>query len=366
MKYEDALQRGYLVLADISGYTAYVAGVELAHANDILSDLLQVIVERFSTLLTISKLEGDAVFAYAPAASLPRGELLLELLESTYAAFRDRQTAVKRQTTCDCNACRRIPDLDLKLLAHFGEYLRQDVGGTPELLGTDVNLAHRLLKNHVSEATGWRAYMLFTAASLAQLGLDLPGAHVQAETYEHLGEVQTYSFDLHERYQALTEARRVFVSAEEADLVLTQDFAAPPPVVWDWLHDPLKRTRWMHERTWKAGARPGGRTGVGARNHCAHGGATLVETILDWRPFDYMTAEQWPNPKIRMVETVRLEALPGGGTRMFDHIKMEIGRAHWLMRPFIRHLITRQVKYKSDEIHAGLARMIEAEGEDDD
>jgi hypothetical protein len=229
--------------------------------------LLQIIVERFSPLLTISKLEGDAVFAYTPEATLPRGELLLDLLESTYVAFRDRQMGIKRRTTCECNACRRIPDLDLKVLIHYGDYLQQDVGGIAELLGSDVNLAHRLLKNHVSEATGWRAYMLFTEQSLTHLGVSLPEAHAQIEAYDHLGDVQTYSLDLHERYQALTDARRVFVTAEEADLVLVQDIVAPAPVVWDWLNDPQRRTRWMHERTWQAGARPGGRTGVGARNH---------------------------------------------------------------------------------------------------
>lgn len=335
--------------------------MELAHANGILSDLLQIIVEHFGTLLTISKLEGDAVFAYAPESNLPRGELLLELIESTYAAFRDRQMAIKRQTTCECNACRRIPDLDLKLLTHYGDYLRQDVGGIPELLGSDVNLVHRLLKNHVSETTGWRAYMLFTANSLAHLGVSFPEAHAQIETYEHLGDVQTYSVDLHERYQALTDARRVFVTAEDADLVLTQEFSAPAPVVWDWLNDPLKRTRWMHERTWKAGERPGGRTGVGARNHCAHGSTSLVETILDWRPFDYVTAEQWPEPKARMVETIQLKTLPDGRTRMSDHIRLELDQMPWVKRPFVRHVVTREAQYKSDEIHAGLARMIEAE-----
>ena len=269
--------------------------------------------------------------------------------------------AIKRRTTCECNACRRIPDLDLKVLIHFGEYLRQDVGGIAELLGSDVNLAHRLLKNHISEATGWRAYLLFTEQSVAHLGVSLPEAHAQIEAYEHLGDVQTYSLDLHARYQALTEARRVFVAAEDADLVLTQDIAAPAPVVWDWLNDPQKRTRWMHERTWTAGARPGGRTGVGARNHCAHGSSTVVETVLDWRPFSYVTTEQWPDPKTHMLETIQLETLADGRTRMSDHIKLEMDQMHWLARPFIRHLITHKVQYKSDEIHAGLARMIEAE-----
>jgi len=34
-------QHGYLILAEISGYTAYLAGVELDHAHDILTDLLE-------------------------------------------------------------------------------------------------------------------------------------------------------------------------------------------------------------------------------------------------------------------------------------------------------------------------------------
>ena len=58
-------QHGYLVLADISGYTAYLAGVELDHAHEILTDLLTTIVNLFKTVLTISKLEGDAVLLYA-------------------------------------------------------------------------------------------------------------------------------------------------------------------------------------------------------------------------------------------------------------------------------------------------------------
>ncbi len=38
---EKTTQYGYLVLADISGYTSYLAGVELDHAHEILTDLLE-------------------------------------------------------------------------------------------------------------------------------------------------------------------------------------------------------------------------------------------------------------------------------------------------------------------------------------
>ncbi|MEK7327512.1 MAG: DUF2652 domain-containing protein, partial [Chloroflexota bacterium] len=83
------IQHGYLVLADISGYTAFLAGTELDHAHEVMSELLELIIERFTTVLTLSKLEGDAVFAYAAESKLPRGETLIELLESTYVTFKD-------------------------------------------------------------------------------------------------------------------------------------------------------------------------------------------------------------------------------------------------------------------------------------
>jgi hypothetical protein len=185
-------QHGYLVLADISGYTAYIAGTELEHAHEIISDLLEVILGKFRPLLTLSKLEGDAVFCYAPESALPRGETLLELVEATYVAFRDRREGVRRHTTCTCRACQSTPMLDLKFMVHHGDFIVQDVAGIRELAGSDVNLIHRLLKNHVSEATGWKAYALFTEAGLDHMGVRPTSLVEQPEAYEHLGEVKTF------------------------------------------------------------------------------------------------------------------------------------------------------------------------------
>ena len=205
---------GYLVLADITGYTSYVASTEIEHSQEVLAELLELIVDRFKTLLTLSKLEGDAVFSYVPKASLSRAETLLELMESTYVAFRDRVEATRRRTTCECNACRAIPTLDLKFIIHSGDFIVQDVSGIHELLGSDVNLVHRLAKNHLAETTGWRAYVMFTEKALADLGIPPEGMQAQAEGYEHLGQVQTYSLNLRQRYQELVDQRVAFVSPE--------------------------------------------------------------------------------------------------------------------------------------------------------
>src|SRR3989442_15505112 len=137
---EQKPQQGYLVLADISGYTSYLAGVELDHAQGVLTDLLETIVASFKSLLTISKLEGDAVFGYVPESQVSRGETLIEFVEAGYMAFRDRLDGIRRRTTCTCDACRAIPSLDLKFIIHHGDYMTQSIAGIHELVGSDVNL----------------------------------------------------------------------------------------------------------------------------------------------------------------------------------------------------------------------------------
>ena len=68
-----------LVIADISGYTSYLAGVELDHAQDILADLTGAVVRALRPTFRLAKLEGDAAFAYvvtdAAAAAGPEPEL---------------------------------------------------------------------------------------------------------------------------------------------------------------------------------------------------------------------------------------------------------------------------------------------------
>lgn len=200
---EQKTQTGYLVLADISGYTSFVAQTEIEHADIAISNLLEAIIEQLSKLLTISKLEGDAVFAYVEEGKLPDGNTLLELIDHTYLAFRDQAEALSRKSTCPCRACRAIPTLDLKFMVHHGNYLIQNVAGIKDLLGTDVNLIHRLAKNHVTESMGWNSYALFTNQGLESIQIDKSAFTRQIESYEHLGDVETYVMDMHVRYQGM-------------------------------------------------------------------------------------------------------------------------------------------------------------------
>ena len=337
-------QHGYLVIADISGYTSFVAETELEHSQAILSELLELLVSRFQPTMTISKLEGDAVFAYAPEEVFVRGETLVDFIESIYVAFRDKQLSIKRATTC--NACRNIPSLDLKFFLHCGDYIQQTIADRKELVGSDVNLVHRLTKNHLTEATGWRAYMMFTGQCLDRIGLDLAGAYVQMEEYEHLGEIKTFNVDLHQRYQEITAARRIILDEKDADITLQTDFSTPPAVTWEWIHNPEKRNTWNGGHvTWSTGDRPQGRPGIGSSNHCAHGKSVSIEVIVDWHPFEYYTAHSFENGKHTITETIRFEALPNGGTRVHDTLKMLSPLPRFIRRAGLKYVIVTQNHY---------------------
>jgi len=349
-------QHGFLVIADISGYTSFVAKTELEHSHEILAELLELLVDRFQPLMTISKLEGDAVFAYAMAGVFARGTTLIDFIEATYVAFRDKQVSMKRKTTCTCNACRNIPTLDLKFFLHCGDFIQQKVANIRELVGSDVNLIHRLTKNHVNEAVGWRAYIMLTEQCCNDIQVNLEDAHIQMEEYEHLGEIKTYNINLHQRYKEITDQRRIVLEEKDADLILRTDFPTPPAVTWEWIQDPDKRNQWNGGHIhWSLGDRPKGRAGVGASNHCAHGKSLSTEVVVDWRPFEYVTTNSFENNKLTFTETVRFEPLPNGGTRVHDVMKMHMPMPQFLRRLGAKFVLIHQ--HHMDERMQDAARM---------
>ena len=115
-------QTGFLVLADLTGYTAYLSGSEIEHAPAIAGDLLETIVGRLEPPFRLVKLEGDAAFLFVEDGRAD-GSLLLDAIEASYLAFRRRLRSIDQATTCDCNSCRLAPRLDLKVFVHHGAYV---------------------------------------------------------------------------------------------------------------------------------------------------------------------------------------------------------------------------------------------------
>jgi hypothetical protein len=194
---------GTLLLADITGYTAFLQAVAGAHAADmaagtfvpkaypLLTSLLDGIVERIAPPFVLSKLEGDAVFAFAPEGRLGiRGQSVVDCLTACYGAFRARLDEAGELMACTCDACLSIGGLELKFVLHHGEYIVQPVAGHQELLGPDVTISHLLLKNHVADLIGRSPYALVTESAAAHLDVPLERALPITEQYEHFPPVR--------------------------------------------------------------------------------------------------------------------------------------------------------------------------------
>ncbi len=332
------VQNGYIVLADISGFTSFMEETEITHSSNILRNIIELIIGHFTPAMDLAEVEGDAVFAYAPALKISRGELLLEIIESTYAAFRDNQRSMEHNSTCPCKACNSIGKLDLKFITHYGDYILQDVAGRTKPVGSSVNAVHRLLKNSVAKQTGWSGYALFSQSSLDEMGIRPAGMHMSLESYEHLGEINTSSVNLDERYRQLVEGRRVFLSSEAADVSLAYEFSFSPVAVWDWLSDPHKRVRWMKGSAWESMERPDGRTGPAAQNHCST--SDMIEQILDWHPFEYYTVNLHKG-LLNLMVTGKLEPT-AKGTQLIYNMKLEGALPRWVRRRICRFLVAKK------------------------
>jgi uncharacterized protein YndB with AHSA1/START domain len=279
-------ESGFLVIADLTGYTAYLSGSEIEHAPAIAGDLLETIVGRLEPPFRLAKFEGDAAFLFVEDGRAD-GSLLLDAIEASYLAFRRRLRSIDQATTCDCNSCRLAPKLDLKVFIHHGAFVWSRIAGRDELAGSDVILVHRLLKGAGATEARANGFALFTAAAVEAFGLDPDalGLRPGTESIEHLGRVDTFTLDLEARWQAETGERRVDISEADAAFGIEAILAAEPSVVWAHLTSPALRTRWEGPiRIEETSA--GGRRGVGTTGQCVTGRLATLEEIVDWHPYD--------------------------------------------------------------------------------
>jgi uncharacterized protein YndB with AHSA1/START domain len=245
------VRQGCLVIADIGGYTEYLGGVELEHSHDVLADLLGVVAEQLEVSLRVVKLEGDAVFCCRERPI--DAPTLLATLESCYFAFARRQRTIDVATSCDCDACRRIPSLDLKFLAHHGSFIEHDVAGQRELVG-DV------------------------------------AAHV---------------LDLGARWADEQERAVARLRAEDADLTYEATLAASAAEVWNAMTDPVQQQHWRVGADRVDQHHPRASRGVGTTTHCLHGKTAITQEIIDWKPLSYFSYRE-RNPIGECLWTIEL------------------------------------------------------------
>jgi len=306
-------KEGTFVLADIGGYTGFLSGVGIEHGKEITSHLFNVMLKVSKKRWKVGNVEGDYIFFYAEGKEKP--EPLFEHLRSLYEKFRGSVTDIAARSTCDCGGCTRTSDLRLKFVVHAGQYDTQDIGGRTELIGSEIVVAHRLLKNSVPVAE----YALVTPA-LGNLSGSVALATAGSDTYEDVGMVEYAYLDLAQMRQEFEQMSQVFLDEKTAKIVLKTEVDAPPEVVWEALTDTSQVLQWFKTMT-SFDHVQGEERGLGEVHRCVHDdGAKFVHVTVGIDDAGRRVSEKfwgggWMSRLIKeMYHTWEARALPDGRT----------------------------------------------------
>lgn len=225
-----------IFIPDISGFTKFVSENEIDHSTHIIEELLEIIVDSNEIDLEISEIEGDAVLFYRFGAPPTLNEIIAQS-KGMFIRFHEQLKLYERDRVCQCGACSTAQYLTLKMVAHYGELSELKVKERSKLLGEDMIVAHRLLKNEVNndEYLLLSGKYLESVDTLGSLKDDDWATLLKGEsTY---GEIGTVNYE----YAALTPLRKLVNEAPERPPIEESD---KPIVVSGIVNAPIK---YLHE-----------------------------------------------------------------------------------------------------------------------
>ena len=168
----------------------------------------------------------------------------------------------------------------------------QTIAGREELSGSDVIVVHRMTKNNVKEKTGLGAYALITLAAVDAMGADklCQSMTDHTETYEHIGDVSMVVHDIKSCLENMQAKRKIDLTPENAWHKVEVTVPIPPATVWEYLVMGQYKTVWMEiESVTIKDEHLTPKKQSGITYHCHHKGHDMYHTVVDWKPFSYIS-----------------------------------------------------------------------------
>lgn len=138
-----------ICIPDISGFTKFMSEADFELSSKVIPSLLNQIIYSNEIGLKVSEIEGDAVLFFR-TGPLPDFKDLIYQCRQFYMEFYE-QLEVLRKKYSENEQSLLIPDiLGLKIVLHYGKEVAPiKVGTRIKLIGEDLIVAHKLLKNKV-------------------------------------------------------------------------------------------------------------------------------------------------------------------------------------------------------------------------
>jgi hypothetical protein len=182
-----------ILIPDISGFTEFMTSTELGHSAHAIHILIDSIIDAVGDEYEVAEVEGDAILLIRKG-SAPSQKDIVDICLKMFNAFHFRRKWMQQHTICPCGACQAIINLSLKFVAHHGPLAEMKVGRFVKHSGTDMIVAHRLLKNRIDS----NEYLLMTEKLVQAVGpleqTEMDWAR-SSEEYASIGKVD-YRFTL--------------------------------------------------------------------------------------------------------------------------------------------------------------------------
>lgn len=188
-----------ICIPDISGFTKFMSESDSELSSKVIPSLLNKIIYSNEIGLRVSEIEGDAVLFYK-TGKLPTLSSLLNQCAFLYKQFYKELNLLKDKHVKEVGSYKIPKTLGLKIILHFGKEVETvQIGKHIKLMGEDVIIAHKLLKNKVQKDE----YILLSESLLKQYDLNELENEVYwtslkkgENIYEHLGEINYTYIDL--------------------------------------------------------------------------------------------------------------------------------------------------------------------------
>lgn len=242
------LQQAFLYMPDISGFTQFVNKTEIEHSTHIIQELLEIIIDANELNMELMEIEGDAVFFFRFGKMPATGEIIQQS-KSIFEKFHQHLLQYESRRICQCGACRTANNLTLKFIIHSGSVSSYYVKNQYKLIGKEIILLHRFLKNRVPE----NEYLLFTEPifRIADNGFfknQLLSLFDESEEFDN--NIVHYKYAPIRHWLEKIEVPVIENTDRQANLVplitVSKELNSPVEVVFNYIADLSRRVEWMN------------------------------------------------------------------------------------------------------------------------
>ncbi|WP_207427698.1 DUF2652 domain-containing protein [Pedobacter sp. SYSU D00535] len=164
MEKNDDVKPTFFCVPDITGFTKFIATADINFSKDFIPSLLRRLINANILKMNVGEIEGDAIFFYK-TGRLPSVNQVAKQCKLLFKTFYDFVRTIEKDDPENYHKHLSGGQMGLKIVIHFGHISTANIKGRTKLIGEDVIITHKLLKNSV-EAT---EYVLLTQAYLDKI-----------------------------------------------------------------------------------------------------------------------------------------------------------------------------------------------------